>query len=327
MAGPLDPKASRLADPAKGRLRALLYLACAVAAALGTAVLLTRYMDTRIAAVRVPTTKVVVAASDLAIATPLESGSLATVDWPRASVPLGTYSDPKELVGKVVNANIAKGEAILLSKVASGDLGSSALATVLTLGMRAVSVRVDDVVGVAGFIHPGDHVDVIVTMSGAEAATSTSKIILQNIKVLAVGKEVDGHQSVQKPAPATVATLMVDSEQAERLALAAAKGQLLLALRSSVDSEVVETQGVAPLALVGGPAPVRRPDPPPPEPVHEKEKEKEKVRRVVAVRPPPPPVTVAAPTPPPPKDSKMVEILRGDLFEKRDFQNQKESNP
>jgi pilus assembly protein CpaB len=323
MAGPLDQKGARLADPAKGRLRALLFLVGATAAALFTAALLTRYMDTRIAAVRVPTVKVVVASSQLDIATPLQADVLTTIDWPRASVPAGTFSDPKELLGKVVNSNIAKGEAILASKVASGDPGSSALASVLTPGMRAVSVRVDDVVGVAGFIHPGDHVDVIVTMSGPDANTPTSKIILQDIKVLAVGKEPDLHATQPRSGPATVATLMVDSEQTERLALAASKGQLLLALRGNVDSDVVVTQGVGPLALVGGP-PQHKPEPPPPEPVHEKEK----VRRVVAVRPPTQaPVPVTSPSPPPQRESKMVEILRGDLFEKRDFQNQKESNP
>jgi len=325
MAGPFDAKGARPAEAAKGRVRALLYLVAAAVAALMTALLLTRYMDTRIAAVRVPTVKVVVAASDLAIATPLKTELLASVDWPKASVPAGAVSDPAELAGKVVNANIVKGEAILLSKLASGEPGSSALATVLPAGMRAMSVRVDDVVGVAGFIHPADHVDVIVTMSGTESSAPTSKIILQNIKVLAMGKELEGKTTLlQKNAPtsATVATLMVDSEQAERLALAATKGQILLALRSNVDSEMVVTPGVMPIALVGGP-PVHHVEPPPPEPVHEKEKP----RHVVAVRPTPTPAPVAAPPPPASRDSKMVEILRGDLFEKRDFQNQKESNP
>ncbi len=310
MAGASDQKGARSSDPGKGRMRALLFLAAAIVAALGTAVLLTRYMDTRIAAVRVPTAKVVVAASDLSIATTLRPELLTAVDWPLASQPEGTVRDPKELEGRVVNVTIAKGEPILRSKLASGDSGKSALSAVLAPGMRAMSVRVDDVVGVAGFIHPGDHVDVIVTMS-PEPNTSVpplSKIILQNVKVLAVGKELESRtRDPQKPVSATVATLMVDSEQAEKLALAASKGQILLALRSSIDIDVVATTGIGPRALLASGA-VAAPE--------KIDTGRRKARKLVAARSPP-----AQPA----RDSKMVEILRGDLFEKRDFQ--KDANP
>jgi pilus assembly protein CpaB len=307
----------RSADSGKGRLRAWLYLGAAIVAALGTAVLLTRYMDARIAAIRVPTEKVVVAASDLSMATKLQPEQLAVIDWPTASRPGGTVKDPKELEGKVVNAAIAKGEPIMLSKIAAGD-GKSALSTVLPAGMRAVSVRVDDVIGVAGFIHPGDHVDVIVTMvpqTHGDNPPPVSKIILQDIKVLAVGKELESRtKDPQKPVPATVATLMVNGEESEKLALAASKGQLLLALRSGIDSEVVATSGIAPQTLLGMSRPASEP---------------EKVERVVdhargrarkqAV------VKAAVPPPPAKPETKMVEILRGDMFEKRDFQ--KDGNP
>jgi pilus assembly protein CpaB len=305
MAGAPEKKA-RSAELGKGRLRALLYLAAAVLAALGTAVLLTRYMDTRVAAVRVPTEKVVVAAMELPIATELELKALATVDWPAASLPEGTAKDPKDLEGRIVNATIAKGEPILLSRLASeDDTGKGALSTVLSPGMRAMSVRVDDVVGVAGFIHPGDHVDVIVTMSpDLGSSPPVSKIILQYVKVLTVGQELEGRAAdPQKPVPATVATLMVDSDQAERLALAASKGQLVLALRSSIDTETVATAGVAPKGLLSGSAAIA---------------ERPRLRRSRRVE-------VMKQDPPPPPDSKMVEILRGDMFEKRDFQ--KDGNP
>lgn len=313
MAGASEQK-SRSADSGKGRLRALLYLAAAIFAALGTAVLLTRYMDSRIAAVRVPTEKVVVAASDLSMATKLQPEMLAVIDWPMASRPGGTVKDPKELEGRVVNASIVKGEPILLSKIATGD-GKSALSTVLPAGMRAVSVRVDDVIGVAGFIHPGDHVDVIVTMipqTQTGNAPPMSKIILQDIKVLAVGKELESRtKDPQKPVPATVATLMVDSEESEKLALAASKGQILLALRSGIDVEVVATSGIAPHALLMGQHAM-----PEPEKVDRVDHARGRTRRMVAVKPPPPPEK---------RETKMVEILRGDMFEKRDFQ--KDSNP
>ncbi len=300
------PEKKERSAEGKGRLRALLYLAAAVLAALGTAVLLTRYMDTRVAAVRIPTEKVVVAATELPIATELELGALATIDWPAASLPEGTVKDPKDLEGRIVNATIAKGEVILLSKLASVDeTGKGALSTVLSPGMRAMSVRVDDVVGVAGFIHPGDHVDVIVTMSpDLGSSPPVSKIILQYVKVLTVGQELEGRAAAdpQKPVAATVATLMVDSDQAERLALAASQGQLVLALRSSIDTEMVATAGVAPRVLLSGSAAIA-------------------VRRVRRSRK----VEVVKQGPTPPQNSQMVEILRGDMFEKRDFQ--RDGNP
>ncbi len=93
---------SRLSEPAKGRIRAIIYLLIVVIAALGTAVLITRYMDVRVAAMRVPTQKVVVAASDLAIGTKLRADQLTSIDWPATSLPHGYVSDPKALEAKVV---------------------------------------------------------------------------------------------------------------------------------------------------------------------------------------------------------------------------------
>jgi pilus assembly protein CpaB len=168
--------------------------------------------------------------------------------------------------------------------------------------MRALAVRVDDVVGVAGFIHPGDSVDVIATLrsEGGNSATS-SKVILQDIKVLAVGKELD-HRSrgADKVVPATVATLMVDAEQSERLALAAAQGKILLTLRGGADREVVATKGVTPATLLAA--------------VSEQPSAATSSgsRRSTRVRPIQPEQ--------PARPAEVVEILRGDLFERRDFQ-------
>ncbi|HET9553277.1 MAG TPA: Flp pilus assembly protein CpaB [Anaeromyxobacteraceae bacterium] len=167
----------------------------------------------------------------------------------------------------------------------------------LAPGMRAVAVRVDDVVGVAGFVHPGDSVDVIATirLDGGNAVTS-SKVILQNIKVLAVGKELDQRaKGPDKVVQATVATLQVDAPQSERLALASVQGKLLLSLRSSADVEVVPTSGMTASALLALPAPQAAP-----------------------ARPAPTRVAQAAP-PAAPKAEPSVEILRGELFERRSF--------
>jgi pilus assembly protein CpaB len=291
-------------------LRAAIFLAFALVAAVATALVLTRYLEARTAAARVPTEKVVVAALDVPLATALRAEALKVVDWPAAARPERAASDPASLVGRVAITPILKGEPILEAKLASSEAGSG-LAALLPEGMRAVAVRVDDVVGVAGFLHPSDNVDVIVTMKPRDDGESptVSKIILQNIRVLAVGKEVtQAERSVEKTNPATVATLMVDSEQSEKLALASTKGKILLSLRSRLDLADVDSDGITPpVLLAGAPAvatvAVVKPSPP--------------ARAAGRSRRPEPKVVPVAPAVQP---NQVVEVIRGDLFEKRDFQ-------
>jgi pilus assembly protein CpaB len=291
-------------------LRAGIFLAVAVLAAIGTALVLTRYLDARTAAARIPTVKVVVAAMDIPLATALRAEALRAVDWPAASRPDAAVSDPAALVGRVATANLAKGEAILEVKLASSEAGSG-LAALLPSGMRAMSVRVDDIVGVAGFVHPGDHVDVIATMRAAEGSNQppVSKIVLQGIRVLAVGKDVSHAGKNEKAVAATVATLMVTSDQSEKLALAATKGQILLSLRSRIDVVEVETTGITPPVLLGGgkvPAPAPVP-----------------ASASAGATRRPPSRAAAQPRPAtPPQERQTVEVIRGDLFEKRDFQRE-----
>jgi pilus assembly protein CpaB len=299
-------------------VRATIFLALGVAAALAAALLFSRYIDTRTAAARVPTTKVAVAGKDLAEATTLTADHIALVDWPTASLPQGTVADPDKLVGRVLVAKAVKGEPLLEARLAAVGAGRG-LAALLEPGKRAVSVRVDDVVGVAGFIHPGDSVDVIVTMKPREDgnALPASKIILQSIRVLAVGQELQRKEgSIEKAQLATVATLMVDSAESEKLALAATKGKILLTLRGGTDSELVGTRGIMPpeLLAVAAPKP-ESPAPPPPAPAHRR-------HAPIASKP-----RVQETPPPPPAERKVVEILRGDMFESRDFAKQQRGTP
>jgi pilus assembly protein CpaB len=304
-------------------LRAAGFTAVAAVAAIAAALLLTRYLDRRTDALRIPTVKVVVAAVDLPIATALRPDVLAIVDWPAASKPAGAFSDLGPLRGRVVVTPVFQGEAILAPKLASTDAGSG-LAALLPAGMRAVAVRVDDVVGIAGFLRPGDQVDVIVTMKPSEGGTvpPVSKIVLQSVRVLAVGKDIAQRDRNQdKPVAATVATLMVDAPQSEKLALAATKGQILLALRSRVDTETAATSGITPPALLAGApvisaAPPAAPPPPRAVPV---------AARGRSARPAPAPAAAPARAP-----EQMIEILRGDLYERRGFQEkekEKERTP
>ena len=148
----------------------------------------------------------------------------------------------------------------LLPGMLAAKNAGSGLAALIPPNMRAIAVKVDDVVGVAGFIHADDCVDVIVTLRPSYAGSeSTTKVFLQNIKVLAVGQEVDnGDKTRLHATPATVATLLVSPQDAERLVLAQNEGRIMLTLRSWTDSLPVETDGASPSGLVGGGPPSRR---------------------------------------------------------------------
>ena len=282
--------------------RAILFFVVALIAAVGTALLLTRYMEARTAAARVPTETVLVADMDLPIGTELRPEQLRAVAWPVSSLPVGAFKDPKQLEGKVAAVRVYKGEVILPSKLAGAE-NNTGLSALLPAGMRAVAVRVDDVVGVAGFVHPGDLVDVIATLrTEGSNATVVSKVILQNIKVIAVGKELDSRTKSDKVVPATVATLMVDAEQSERLALGASQGKLLLTLRGTADVEDVTTRGVTANSMLARDLPAPAPAPAA-VPLHARGR-----TRVVKVIPPAEP-----------EKRDVVEIMRGDVFERRTF--------
>ncbi len=303
-----QPQGAKERRKRKFPLRGVLLLTVAVVAALSAAVLLTRYMEARVAAARVPTTKIVVAGVDIPVATPIKAEWLKAVDWPAAAKPDGAVSDPAAVANQVATVPIGRGEPVLPTKLAVGGAARSGLATIVPEGMRAVAVKVDDVVGVAGFIHPGDRVDVLVTMQPHQNAPYVSKVVLQNIKVLAVGKDMehrgkDGREAV----PVTVATLMVTSEESERLALSTDKGHILLALRGLGDEVFADTRGVTPPLLLL----TSTPEPPKPQ-VVATAPPRARARREIARNDPPPPQ----------KEKQTVEILRGDLFEKRSFEAQ-----
>ncbi|OGQ80768.1 MAG: Flp pilus assembly protein CpaB [Deltaproteobacteria bacterium RIFOXYA12_FULL_58_15] len=269
--------------------RAVASLILAFGAAIGCVFLVIRYLDTHSIGGAKPTVPVVVASVDLPLGTALTKEDIQVVPWPQEAAPDGAFATEADLIDRVIVAKIFKGEPITKNRVAVAGAGTG-LAAVLPEGYLAVSVRVDDVVGVAGFVHPGDSVDVIVTMQPNTGEPVVSKFILYNIKVLAVGKQIERIEGskASRPVSATVATLMVKPEEAERLALSAAKGQLLLALRSSLDQEVIETKGIIPSVLLSG------------------------VQRQAPRKPKPAEPIVKPDT---------VEIMRGDSFEQRTFRD------
>jgi pilus assembly protein CpaB len=296
--------------------RAALFWAFTLVAGLGSALLIARYLNQRPNGPVVTMAKIAVAVVDLPLASKIKPEDLTLADWPADHLPQGSVRDPKELVGRILLSRAVAGQPVLSSMLAAKNAGNG-LAALIPSNMRAMAVRVDDVVGVAGFIHPDDRVDVMVTMTPPRpGAQTTTKIFMQNVKVLAVGQEVEANDQARMHAnPATVATLLVSPVDAERLALAAAQGRLLLTLRSWTDSVAVNTEGAIPEDLVGdGPPPAARAPEPSAGASHPvAARGRGRGRQVAAAAPPPP----TLPNEQPKKD--VVEILRGDRFEQRNF--------
>jgi pilus assembly protein CpaB len=295
-------------------VRAVAFWGVAIIAGLVAALLITRYLERRTVSVSTPTSKIVVAAMDLPLATHLRPEQLRMADWPVTAMPPGAIRDVKEAIDHILTSRVLEGEPLLPGKLAARDAGNG-LAALIPANMRAIAVRVDDVVGVAGFVHPDDRVDVIVTIHPAKPADSEpiSKVILQNVKVLAVGKELEVNERSRNVAnPVTVATLLVNPEESEKLALSATEGRLMLTLRSWTDNQAVITQGMNASTLITDSSTKPRDAvvvaPPPP---------RRAPLRVAQAAPQPPPVAPAAP---PPGHGNVVEILRGDRFEERKFE-------
>ena len=205
----------------------------------------------------VDTVPVVVAAANLDIGAELGADDVRVVDWPAGSAPAAAISNPDEVIGRGLIMPVVQNEPILPLKLASKEAGAG-LPPAIPPGFRAVSVRVNEVIGVAGYVLPGTHVDVVVTLSpGSGQGDMTSKLILPNVQVLAAGTKIDRETDKDKPMPVSVVTLLVDPEQAERLTLAASEGKIQLALRNPLDRETPSTPGVRPAALLGTPAMVR----------------------------------------------------------------------
>lgn len=191
------------------------------------------------------TQAITVAAFDMNWGTVITQEQVKTVPYMKESLPVGYIAAPASVVGRVVLVPLKVNEPITESKLAPVNVKSGGLAAVVTAKKRAMAVRVDKVVGVSGFIHPGHRVDVLVSVASTEDVPKTiTKIVLENILVLAAGTQVDQSAAQKGEAAAVdVITLEVTPEEGEKLALAATEGKLQLALRNYTDTEDVLTRG------------------------------------------------------------------------------------
>ncbi|MEB2319959.1 MAG: Flp pilus assembly protein CpaB [Pseudomonadota bacterium] len=259
-----------------------LALVCGLAAMLLGAQWMTSRADPGAAA-----TTIVVAGRDIPIGTEIEAGMLERVAWTSEMKPAGAFGSPAALEGRVVRTALLRGEPVLEARLAPiGTRGG--LSAVIAEGKRAITVKVNEVIGVAGFALPGTFVDVMVNAKDDDR-NPVSKIVLERILVLAVAQEASQDQT--KPKVVSAVTLEVLPEQAEALDLARSIGTLSLVLRNQVDQQPTGTAGVRTSDLL------RQEAPPAPAPAP------------AAVEPPKPRVVVRRAPPPDPR--ARVEVIRG----------------
>lgn len=242
------------------------------------------------------TTQIVLASRDIDVGTVLKEEDVKLSDWPGA-VPTGASAKTQDVVGRGITTAIYAREPVIESRLAPRGAGGG-LAAMIPPGMRAFAIRVNEVVGVAGFVVAGMRVDILISGNkpGAEQGLGTlSKTLLQNIEVLSAGQDYK-KDAEGKPIAVQVVNLLVTPEQAEKLSLAAAQTSIQLVLRNPLDREVSNTPGTAMAYLFNG-GKLKPEAPPAPAP-----------RPHVAVVAPPP---VVKPAPPPKKEEFTMEIMSG----------------
>lgn len=198
----------------------------------------------------IPVTHVVVASRPLALGTPLTAQDLSLVTWPKAD-PLGdSFSRIQDCIGRSLITPVAKNEPILEGKLAPKEAGIG-LPAAIPVGMRAVSVRVDDVVGVSGFATPGTMVDVLATGNPQGGSDSVTRTVIQDVRVLAAGQAVE-QDKTGKPHTVGVVTLLVTPKQADKLTMISTDSRIHLALRNTIDTKIIKSPPVFKTALLLG---------------------------------------------------------------------------
>jgi pilus assembly protein CpaB len=274
--------------PAKQSQLALTFI-LALVLALAASYLVYRQLSSA-APVEAQGQQVVIAAADLTIGTPLTADDLTVTRWPTSDLPAGTAMDKDALIGRPLIYPVFKGEPILTSKLALEGSGAG-LSAVIDEGMRAVSIRVDEVVAVAGFVVAGTHVDIMLTGNPGSGEEQLTQTILEDVQVLAAGQSIQP-DAEGKPQRVNVVTFLCTPDDAAKVILAASEGRIQLVLRNAVDKND-EEQLTKDLPKVGRRELYAGGAPPP---------------RPAAARPAPPP---PAPIAPPPPEPVSIMMIRG----------------
>ena len=213
----------------------------------GGSFLLYRWLQTQaapkeVALVQNEAVPVAVAVADLQWGTKLDKQMMTTVLFLKESLTPGYSSEPEKVAGRILVAPLRKNEPVTEGKLAPESVKTGGVSAVVTPGKRAIAVKGDKVIGISGFINPGNRVDVLVTLQDPRDKMEMTKLVLENIPVLATGTQIEKNAKGD-PAPVDVYTLEVTPDDGEKLALAAAEGKLQFALRNVTDVEKVLTQG------------------------------------------------------------------------------------
>lgn len=253
--------------------------------------------------------KVAVAKVAIPIGSKIIPEQIMVVQFPKESTPDGAFDSPEKLAGRVAVMNIAAREPITETRLAPEGTAAG-LSAIIPEGYRAMTVKVDDAAGISGFIMPGTLVDVVVVIDPREGSgmqDPISKIVLQNIKVLANGQNIDKPKDEREANSVKAVTLQVTPEQAEKLALASSEGKLQLVMRSQIDQGDEQTPGVNKRGLLSGEKAMPAPEPGSLKSEQPKTESKP-VRRSAA--PAAKPVQAAAPAPQPTPRTQ-VEMIEG----------------
>lgn len=203
--------------------------------------------------VAMPTHSIVVADEPLTLGTRLDASKVKTIPWPDGQPMDGMITKIDDVTGRAVITNVAENEPILESKLAPVESGAGLPATIPE-GMRAVSVAVNEVVGVAGFVIPGTMVDVLVTGTTLGNQGNVTRTILENVRVLAAGQKIQQDRD-GKPETVPVITLLVSPDDAGKLTMASVEGKIQLSLRNTADTKTTAPAPVMQSTLFGGAAP------------------------------------------------------------------------
>ena len=232
------------------------------------------------AALTTPMDSVVIATRAVPMGTRLTTQDVRVVEWPASHPVRGSFKRVDQVLERALTAPVVENEPLTETKLASRAAGAG-LASAIPPGQRALSIRVNEVIGVAGFVVPGTHVDVIATLRAGQDASA--RVLVSNVRVLASGTRYDlAKPEDLKPTASTVVTLAVTPEQAKRIALAQAEGQLTLTMRNPLDTGDAGAEGVQ-LATLRGVAPAG-----PPRAAPERAPRPQRAAVVQAAAPPPP---------------------------------------
>ncbi len=235
------------------RYKPAILIVLIVLVALATSFLVYQWLKVRSIALanqRGEIVNVAVAVTDLSWGTVIKPEMVKTVPFLKGSLTADFFTDPASLTGRVIIAPLKADEPIFGSRLATSDITKGGVAAVISQNKRAMTVRVDKVKGVSGFIHPGNRVDVVATFRPTYSAMPMTLTVLENIPVLATGTETEIKNKQEKPVEVDVITLEVSPEEAEVLALSSTEGKLQLSLRNYIDTKNMSTKGATVQSLI-----------------------------------------------------------------------------